>query len=376
MTDNAGKPHLEQDRAAVCFSELILRVGRLSFVVTESSDRWLLEKSRQNPAYCPVCFAFTGMRKNKEDNPNFAKRKNHFLKNALITVGILLFVSCVISLGIFLVKNFNKNKITIKTIKQSWEAYDYQSVYEQGKLFLQEKPYNNTALTYYGYACFFLAVAQTDTFKTQEYLDESINNLRLAMYDARSSLLPQLQYMLGRAYFFKNSITTYYYADLAIKYLTLARDNGYKADDISEYLGMSYASLGKTYESISAFTEALIVRESDSLLLSIAEQYYKAGELDASRQYLYRIINNSDNDEIILKSRLLLGNIFIDLDDLDNAIEQFKYVLSKNDNSADAHFGMGLIYEKQQNMVQARAEWRKVRKIQPNHAGVLKKLSE
>ena len=316
------------------------------------------------------------MKRKREENPNFAKRKNHILRKLLIVFGILIFTAAVVFLCIFLIHNFNKNRITIKTIKKSWTEYDYASVYEQGKLFLQDKPYNNTALTYYGYACFYLAVSQNDTFKAQEYLDESINNLRLAMYDARSSLLPQLQYMLGKAYFYKNTITTYYYADLAIKYLNLAKQNGYMADDISEYLGMSYASLGKTYESISAFTEALIVRESDSLLLSIAEQYYKAGEINASMQYLYRIINNSSNDEIILKSHLLLGSIYTDSDEFEKAMDEYNYVLSKDENSADAHFGIGLIYEKQHNLVAARAEWRKVRKIQPNHAGVLKKLSE
>ena len=242
--------------------------------------------------------------KNKNKNEQIktiAKRKNHILRNTIIVSGILLFIAAIASLGIFLVRNYTKNKITLKTIKQSWQQSDYESVYEQGKVFLQDKPYNNTALTYYGYACFYLAVSQIDTYKVQEYLDESINNLRLAMYDASKSLLPQLQYMLGKAYFYKNTITTYYYADLAIKYLNLARENGYYADDIAEYLGLSYASLGMTYESISAFTEALLVRESDFLLLSIAEQYYKAEETGAASQYLFRIINNSSNDEIILK---------------------------------------------------------------------------
>lgn len=316
------------------------------------------------------------MKNKTAENENFGKRKNHILRNVFIVTGIAVFLAALVCLSIFLVKAYNKNRITLKSIRQSWASYDYEKVYEQGKLFLQEKPYNNTALAYYGYACFFLAVSQNDTFSAQEYLDESINNLRLAMYDASKSLLPQLQYMLGKAYFYKNTITTYYYADLAIKYLTMAKENGYQADDISEYLGLSYASLDMTYESISAFTEALIVRESDSLLLSIAEQYYKAGELSASRQYLFRIITNSSNDEIILKSRILLGNIYLDTEEYDNAIEQFNIVLEKNDNSADAHYGLGLVYEKQENLVAARAEWRNARKIQPNHAGAVKKLSD
>ena len=224
------------------------------------------------PGLLSRLFIFIEM-KNKtrnEQSKTFAKKKNHIMRNILIVSGILLFTAAVASLGIFLVHNYNKNRNTLKTIKQCWEKSDYASVYEQGKIFLQDKPYNNTALTYYGYACFYLAVSQIDTYQTLEYLDESINNLRLAMYEASKSLLPQLQYMLGKAYFYKNTITTYYYADLAIKYLTLARQNGYYADDIAEYLGLSYASLGNTYESISAFTEALLVRESDFLLLSIA----------------------------------------------------------------------------------------------------------
>ena len=72
----------------------------------------------------------------------------------------------------------------------------------------------------------------------------------------------------------------------------------------------------------------------------------------------------------------MLGNIYIDIDELDSAMEQFNTVLEKDENSADAHYGLGLIYEKQENLVSARAEWRKARKIQPNHAGAVKKLSE
>ena len=153
-------------------------------------------------------------------------------------------------------------------------------------------------------------------------------------------------------------------------------NNGYKADDIAEYLGLSYASLGMTMESIAAFTEALLVRESDSLLLAIAEQYYKANELNAAEQYLFRIIKNSDNEDIVLKSENLLGTIYIDKEDYEGALKEFENVLKKNENSADAHYGIGVIYEKQGNIVKARSEWRKALKIQVNHPGALQKMSE
>ena len=310
------------------------------------------------------------------ENSSYAKKKSHFLRN-LLRIGIVVIVVALIAFCTTIsIQKYQKGRISVKTIKEAWAEYDYQKVYELCKSFLQENTYNNTALTYYSYACFFLAQAQTDTQQAQSYLDECINNIRIALYEAEKSLTPQLQYMLGRAYFYKNTITTHYYADLAVKYLLLAKENGYKADDIAEYLGLSYASLGMTMESISAFTEALLVRESDSLLLAIAEQYYKAEELNAAEQYLFRIIKNSDNEDIVIKSENLLGSIYIDREDYDAALKEFENVLKKNENSADAHYGIGVIYEKQGNLVKARSEWRKALKIQVNHPGALQKISD
>ena len=310
------------------------------------------------------------------ENSSYAKKKSHLLRNLVRVAAVIVLLSVIALSTWYGINKYQQGRITIKNIKEAWSVYDYQKVYELSKAFLQNDTYNNTALTYYSYACFYLAQAQTDTQQAQSYLDECINNIRVALYEADNSLIPQLQYMLGLAYFSKNTITTHYYADLAVKYLLLAKENGYEADDIAEYLGLSYASLGMTMESISAFTEALLVRESDSLLLSIAEQYYKAKELNASEQYLFRIIKNSDNEDIVLKSEILLGNIYIDKEDYDAALEEFENVLKKNENSADAHYGIGVIYEKQGNIVKARSEWRKALKIQVNHPGALQKMSE
>ena len=310
------------------------------------------------------------------ENSSYAKKKSHLLRNLIRVAAVIVLLSVIALSTWFGINKYQQGRITIKNIKEAWSVYDYQKVYELSKAFLQNDTYNNTALTYYSYACFYLAQAQTDTQQAQSYLDECINNIRVALYEADNSLIPQLQYMLGLAYFSKNTITTHYYADLAVKYLLLAKENGYEADDIAEYLGLSYASLGMTMESISAFTEALLVRESDSLLLSIAEQYYKAKELNASEQYLFRIIKNSDNEDIVLKSQNLLGNIYIDKEDYEAALQEFNNVLKKNENSADAHYGIGVIYEKQGNMVKARSQWRKALKIQVNHAGALQKMSE
>lgn len=309
------------------------------------------------------------------NSENVVRRKSKIIPRILIISGIIIFISLLsFILYHFIFKNFSE-KTSISDLKQAWNKYDYETVYNASSEILIEKPFNNSALTYHGYSAFYLAVSQTDTALAQAYLDEAINSMRNAIPNAKSSLIPQLEYMLGKAYFYKNSINTYYYADLAIKYLLAAKKHGYEANDIPEYLGLSYAALGQTKESISSFTEALLIRESDTLLLSIAEQYYKLEQPSAAKQYLFRIIQNSENDELVIKSRNLLANIYIDEKSYSDAKTEFELILKKNKNFADAYYGLGVIYEKQGDLVKARAEWRKALKLQVNHANALSKIS-
>ena len=144
------------------------------------------------------------------ENSSYAKKKSHLLRNIIRVAIVVVSLSAVTVGTIFVIKKTQQNKITLRTIRNTWAEYDYQKVYEYGKVFLQDNPYNNTALTYYSYACFFLAQSQTDTQQAQSYLDECINNIRIALYEADKSLTPQLQYMLGRAYFYKNTIMPSY----------------------------------------------------------------------------------------------------------------------------------------------------------------------
>jgi len=51
-------------------------------------------------------------------------------------------------------------------------------------------------------------------------------------------------------------------------------------------------------------------------------------------------------------------------------------VLEKDENSADAHYQLGILYEKQGDMVKARAEWRNALRIQVNHRGALEKMAD
>lgn len=311
-----------------------------------------------------------------QSKENVTRRKNVKLKKIfLLSFGIIFFATVII-LSVFLFnKFFLKNSAKIKNLKQSWSEYQYEKVYEISREILQDDFFNNTALIYNGYSAFYLAISQLDSATVQNYLDESINSLRLALLSAKKHSKPQIEYMLGKAYFYKNSVNSYYYSDLAVKYLDSAKKHGYKADDLSEYLGLSYASLGKTMESIHEFTDALLVRESDFLLLSIAEQYKKMGQAQTSMQYLFRIIKNCKDEELVIKSRNLLGNIYLEEKKYSEAKAEFEEILKLNKNSADAYYGLGLIYENQGDLIKARSEWRKALKLHVNHSGALEKIS-
>lgn len=308
-------------------------------------------------------------------NSNVIKRKSKLGRNLTILISAAVGFAVITVLLIKMFQGTFQDRVTNRKIVDAWNQYDYQKVNELTAVLLEENPFNNFALVYHGFSSFYVALSQLDTLSTQNYLDDAINSLRIALYSSKSKLRGQIAYVLGKAYFYKNTITSYYYSDLAIKYLEEAKNSGYKPDDLYEYLGLSYAALDMTMESIAAFTEALIVRESYSLLLSIGEQYYKAGQENVAKQYLYRIVNDCKDDNLVNKSLNLLGLIYIDEKDYGKARESFDNILKKNQNSADAFYGIGVIYEKQGDLVKARSEWRKALKIHVNHPGALAKMA-
>ena len=308
-------------------------------------------------------------------NSNVIKRKSKLGRNLTILISAAVGFAVITVLLIKMFQGTFQDRVTNRKIVDAWNQYDYQKVNELTAVLLEENPFNNFALVYHGFSSFYVALSQLDTLSTQNYLDDAINSLRIALYSSKSKLRGQIAYVLGKAYFYKNTITSYYYSDLAIKYLEEAKNSGYKPDDLYEYLGLSYAALDMTMESIAAFTEALIVRESYSLLLSIGEQYYKAGQENVAKQYLYRILNDCEDDNLVNKSLNLLGLIYIDEKDYGKARESFDNILKKNQNSADAFYGIGVIYEKQGDLVKARSEWRKALKIHVNHPGALAKMA-
>lgn len=305
------------------------------------------------------------------------RNKSKFVPGLILFISIFIGLIIFTLLGIHFTQKYIHNSDSVTALYDKWEVKDYQAVFDIASRILEKNPLQNTARTLKAYSSFYLAVSQTENSEAQKFLDDCIINLRIALQNCRDNTKGQIEYMLGKAYFFKNSISSYnFYADLCIKYLNMAQDDLYHEDDISEYLGLSYAAMGDIQKSISSFTESLLVRETDVLLLSIAEQYYNSGASNVAKQYLVRVNQLSENEDILMRSHILLGNILIDEENYDEARNEFETILQKNENSADAHYGLGVLYEKENDLVKARSEWRKCLRLQVNHPGATKKMAE
>jgi tetratricopeptide (TPR) repeat protein len=293
-----------------------------------------------------------------------------------LRVTILCVVFAVIAACSFVYYMRTRSRISLSDARQLWEQSDYQGVYRITRDLLEKKPFDNAALAYRGFSAFYLSASETDSNQAQFYLDEAIVSMRKAFYRADKRILARLSYMLGKAYFYKNTISSYhYYADLAVAYLTRAREMEFEARDIPELLGLSYAALGMTEESIAAFTDALKMRDSDTLKLAIAEQYYKSGRTAQAGQYLFEVAGSSTDDILVMKSRFLLGSIYLDEEKFDDARIEFQAITRMDPSSPEGYYGMGLLHEKQGNYARARAEWRTAQRYDPNHAGAADKLA-
>ena len=251
-----------------------------------------------------------------------------------------------------------------------WEAGRYGAIIDRSSDVLEETPLDESALVLGGFSYFYDGVNQVSDEEKREYLDRAIVLLRKALVLRRTPLQAQVHYVLGKAYYHRGD----FYYDLAVEHMRRSVDQGYVADDTYEYLGMAYARLGRYEKSVESFSTAIERNPSDLLYLTVAETYMQAGCHAEAESYLMEAVSTTDDEFLVQRARFMLGEVYIQEGQLEEAQRQFELVIDSNAKSAEAHYQLGRVYDLMGNTERARYEWRETIRIDPNHAGALESL--
>jgi len=290
-----------------------------------------------------------------------------------IVVSIFLFLAA-LSVFIFFSGRPGKVRVTQKEIVEAWKGQNWTSVFELSDAALKEKPMDFFFLMTHGLSAYQVAQMQVNNEDMLSYLDRSIWALRRALLTPKGEKDARIKYVLGKDYYYKGP----YYADLCIKYLKEARDEGSKAEDIPQFLGLAYASLKDYTDSIISFSEALKSPDgenSDILLLAIARSYIEQGEKDRAMPYLVRVGEVSKDWLTIRTAKLLYAGILIEKGDYETAQTELSDLLKEGGENAEVCFELGELYNAQNDHIRARAEWRRAAKLDPNFAPARARLS-
>ena len=260
-----------------------------------------------------------------------------------------------------------------RQLRHYFEAGDFDAAHAKSALLLLERPLDPHLLTIHGFSAYQLAIAQINSIDKLFYMSESVWSLRKALLSRENSQDGRIFYVLGKAYYYKGPA----YADLAVKYLEKALAANFMASDIPEYLGLAYAALGDYRSSVAAFSLALTGdrESSDILLLAIARSYLAMEEMEAARAYLIRALQVSRDSNTVTVARLLLGNTFMRIGDLERAELEFLRVIEESGENAEAHFQLGEIYALRGDTTRARAEWRRTLRLDPTHGLAHRRLN-
>jgi tetratricopeptide (TPR) repeat protein len=295
----------------------------------------------------------------------------HRRKTIYLAVAAVLVLLVVGGAAIFLIGMKNRIGNEREELLQLWENGSYELAYTVSRERLISKPMDFFLLTMHGFSAYQSAVAQINDYDTKTYIDECIWSLRKALLCKEGPADLRISYVLGKAYYAKGAG----YEDLAIEFLETAKNGGYEARDLPEYLGLAYAAIHDYRSSVAAFSLALNQDESDLLLLSIARSYIALEETETAIAYLTRCVETSRDSNTVIIARLLLGDIFEETGDVSGAETQYLAILDDAGENAEAHFQLGELYAATGDRTRARAEWRRAVRIDSTHRSARARLN-
>ena len=282
-----------------------------------------------------------------------------------VLIFVLFFLLIAFSIFLFIYIRNSRDIPSIKEIADDWKTSSYTSVYLKSERLLKDDPFNPELLTFNGFASYYIYVSENEDATTLSYLENAIISLRQALHFANEKDVPKIAYILGKAYYQKGE----YYADLALKYLEIAEKSQeiIQAEDLQEFKGMASLSLGNFEKAVNSFTKALKETSSPFLLYVVGETYMEMKDFQNAKQYFFQTITKTQDELLQLKCRYQIGVILFDEGDLEGAKREFMAILEKDEMSAEAHYGLGLVFEQEGEMIKARSEWRRALKANPLH---------
>ena len=275
----------------------------------------------------------------------------------LICLVVLIILGVIFRWDIYFQTLLSK-KSEVSLIELS-NAERYKEVVDQTVLIIKRDPLNSEALFFQGVAYFYQALLLGDSVNQKLMLDEAIIALRRSLLDPELKEKSEAKYLLGKAYFHKGK----FYYDLAIKYLLESLSKGYEGGDTYEYIGLSYVRLKELNKGLDYLTIGVEKRPSDLLYLSISEIYKELSYLDKAIYYLNTALEATNDLTVELRSRFLLGEVFLMLDRFEDARYQFELIVMHTPNLPEVLVLYGDAYAGLGDLVRARAEWRKARSI-------------
>ena len=293
----------------------------------------------------------------------------------LVTAGLFVVAGAATALVVVLLHD---NPIGIRrsdaALSTAWNAGRYDEVIRTAEQVLVDRPIDGQALTFAGFAYFYAGIDFADTPERNTYLDRAVRVLRKAVHVPRAPLVGQRHYVLGKAYYHSGQV----YHDLAIEHLLASLDAGFEADDTRAYLGLAYAHLHSYRESVAWF-EAAIERldGEDQYLLRVqaAESQIALGDYRGAEAQLRQVFDGTEDEFVRLAAHVRLGSVLILDERWAEAEALLLETIENHPESADAHYYLGVVYDRTDRRIEARNLWRTSRAIDPNHTEALRSLA-
>lgn len=305
-------------------------------------------------------------------------------KRRLVIISIILFVLMIGCISLIAISRSargqqkdNEKTVPKQAVLASWHAKDWDKVLADCSASLLKAPLDGFYLGFAGLASFYKGTELPDGEERSALMDQAVVLLRKTLVLTEKKRFPelprpQIEYVLGKSYYYKGLP----YWDETAKWLKASLDDGYHAADSLEFLAVAHAGLGQNDKAIEYFEQALGQNRSDLLLISAAKAYMDSGNRDHAETLLLEALSRSEDALTRGKCRFSLSQIYEARGEMKKAQEQIELVIKENPQSADAHYRLGLVLQKQGDAIGARSEWRKAVTIDPMHGEARMKLSE